>query len=137
LSPKLEQLNETTCDPEVRGKTSIETCKSRDAVDLVRRDRNPQCLGAGLFDEPFLQPDEFGRGLDPVGEGMGNVSIRPVSRYFMSIENDTRARARAPMVFGFSFPKTSASRPLAAASYREDAETPGARATGTMRSHPV
>jgi hypothetical protein len=28
--------------------------------------RNLQCLGANLFDEPFFQPDEFGRG--PLGD---------------------------------------------------------------------
>src|SRR5437899_470507 len=35
--------------------------------------RDLQCLGTDLFDEPFLQPDEFRRGLDLVGSRVGQI----------------------------------------------------------------
>jgi hypothetical protein len=39
-------------------------CGSREWLSGMKR--NLQCLGANLFDEPFFQPDEFGRG--PLGD---------------------------------------------------------------------
>src|SRR5262249_20672528 len=40
---------------------------------LSGMNRNLQRLGTDLFDKPLLQPDEFGRGLDLVRAGMGQI----------------------------------------------------------------
>src|SRR6266849_11085089 len=40
---------------------------------LSDMNRHLQCLGTDLFDKPFFQPDEFGRGLDLVGSRVGQI----------------------------------------------------------------
>src|SRR5260370_28571806 len=61
--------------------------------------RHLQCLGTNLFDEPFFQPDEFGRGLDLVGSRVRQIDHDLCLDGAVTCDHDYDTAAEEDLIF--------------------------------------